>query len=696
METQQKSREGEVRAAAGGAWVIAKVVMGILIMLAVGQPCFGAGLLKPVNGDESAISLKSHSVDVTINNGFARTEVDQIFHNDSSRDLEAVYSFPIPEQASLSELSLWINGKEVIGEVLERKRAREIYRQETRRRVDLALAEKNGYKTFDITVFPVVAKKDTRLRMVYYQPVRIDSNVGRYVYPLAGGGSDNAEAAFWPVDEQVKESFKFNAAIKSAFPIKGVRVPGYEEAAKIEKRGMEGEQATELSGSIFSVSLDSSGGASLNRDIVLYYMLDESVPARIELIPYRKGASSAGTFMVVVTPAADLKKITDGCDWTFLVDTSGSMRGSKISTLIDGVCEVIGKMSADDRFRVIAFSGRARDITRGYVKATEENVNESLEKIRLIKAGGGTELFGGIMAAYNKLDKDRTTAVILVTDAITNIKTDQHAKFLRLLEEYDVRMFTFVIGNSGDRPLMERLARDSGGFAMNISDSEDIKGRILQAKSHIIHESMRDVRLKFRGGKVKDLTPAATGNIYHGQQLIMFGHYDESGPVELELKARIAGVERVWTCNAELPEVDTDNPELERLWALSSIDEVMEIIRDEGETENLRQEVIKVGTEYSLVTDYTSMLVIMEESFKRLGIDRKNERRVQNERQAQQQRQSQPVKNYRVDQNKTNPSGKNGAFDGKRSPGIGGGSGPVGPGFIALAVWLKRRRRQHK
>ncbi len=166
--------------------------------------------------------------------------------------------------------------------------------------------------------------------------------------------------------------------------------------------------------------------------------------------------------------------------------------------------------------------------------------------------------------------------------------------------------------------------------------------------------------------------------------------------MELELKARIAGAERTWTCSTELPEVDTDNPELERLWALSSINEVMEIIRDEGETENLRQEVIKVGTEYSIVTDYTSMLVIMEESFKRLGIDRKNERRVQNERQAQQQRRSQPVRNYRVDRNKTNPSGNKGAFDGKRSPGFGGGSGPVGPGFIALAMWLKRRRRQHK
>ncbi len=662
--------------------------VSVVLLLLAAKACMGAGLLKPTSGGDSSVYCKSHRVSVLINNGFARTEVDQVFYNDSARDLEAVYSFPIPEEASLSELSLWMDGKEVIGEVLERKRAREIYQQETRRRVDPALAEKNSYKTFDVTVFPVVAKADTRLRLVYYQPVRVDSNVGRYVYPLSGGGSDDP-GGFWPVDEAVRESFTFDLVLKSAFAVESVRMPGYETGATIK--------TDEVSGSSVVHAKIESSSAALNKDIVFYYRLDDAAPARVEVIPYRAEKSKQGTFMVVVTPAADLERSADGADWTFVLDTSGSMRGANISTLIDGVCEAIGRMSGQDRFRVIAFSDTARDITNGYVAAKEENAAEAIERIRAIKAGGGTQLFAGIQAAYAKLDKNRTTAVILVTDAVTNVSNDNHAKYLRLLEEHDVRMFTFVIGNSGDKPLMERLAKDSGGFAMNISDSDDIKGRILQAKSHMLHESLRDVQLKIAGGNVKDITPAALGNLYYGQQLVVFGHYEKAGEVEIQLRGKLGGQEKTWKCKAELPAVDTDNPELERLWALSSINEIMEVVRDEGETEALRREIVKVGTEYSLVTDYTSMLVIMEESFKRFGIERKNEQRVQTERAAQQQRQSEPVKSYRVDNTGTNPSGNEGTFQGRRSPGVGGGgggSGPVGLGFIGLAAWLGRKRRQ--
>ena len=87
-----------------------------------------AGLLKPKTGDDSLISIKSHNVSVVINNGFARTEVDQIFINSGETDLEAIYSFPLPKEASLSELSLWINGQEVVGEVLEKAKAKKSFR----------------------------------------------------------------------------------------------------------------------------------------------------------------------------------------------------------------------------------------------------------------------------------------------------------------------------------------------------------------------------------------------------------------------------------------------------------------------------------------------------------------------------------------------------------------------------------------
>ncbi len=666
-------------------------IMLLALLMILGARARAAGLLKPTNGDASDVFIKSHRVNVVINNGFAKTEVDQVFGNNSDIDLEAIYTFPIPKQASLSEVSLWIDDQEVVGEVLEKKKAREVYEDQVSKGNDTAIAEKNDYMTFDVAVYPVRAGGETRIRLVYYQPLEIDSNVGRYLYPLAEGGVDDERIAFWSVDDVVHETFSFDLTLKSAFPVKDVRLPGYMDKALIEQTQQAAEEQTGQSDE-YHVRLESAEGDALTRDIVVYYRLADDVPARVEVVPYRADKNTDGTFMVVVTPAADLQRITEGVDWVFVLDKSGSMSGGKIATLADGVSRAIGKMSPEDRFRIITFNNGAQDFSGGYQNATPANVQSILGKLSKLKADGGTNLFAGVSKAYNGLDDDRTTNILLVTDGVANVGPTQHSDFLKLLRQYDIRLFTFVIGNSANQPLMERLAKDSNGFAMNISDSDDIVGRILQIKNKVLYESLHDVELKFHGERVKQLTPANPGSLYQGQQLVMFGRYAGSGPVKVELKAKISGQQHSWDCQVDFPEVDTDNPEIERLWALSMIEEAMQEIREYGEKTSLQKTIMDLGTEYSLVTDYTSMVVLSEEQMEEAGIQRRNANRVNRERKAQQARQHQPAKNYRVDQNKQNPSGNKGAFDGRRSPGF--GTGPVGPLFVGLAVWLNRRKRK--
>ena len=86
-----------------------------------------AGLLIADGGFGGVLTLEEHEAKVTINNGVAVTEVTQVFCNTEQRVVEALYTFPVPKGASVSNFSMWINGKEMIGEVVEKKRAREIY-----------------------------------------------------------------------------------------------------------------------------------------------------------------------------------------------------------------------------------------------------------------------------------------------------------------------------------------------------------------------------------------------------------------------------------------------------------------------------------------------------------------------------------------------------------------------------------------
>ena len=571
---------------------------------------------------------------------------------------------------------------------MEKKRAREIYEQQVAKGNDTAIAEKNDFKTFDVSIGRIRAGQDTRVRLVYYQPLDVDLNIGRYLYPLAEGNTDDDRIPFWSVDDKVTGAFHFELLLKSAFPIREVRVPGLESTAQIERVGGTGQGESSMS-EVYRVVVDCQGGASLARDVVVYYRLADDIPARVELIPYRESESEPGTFLMVMTPAADLKRITEGTDWIFVLDVSGSMGGGKIASLADGVSRVLGKMSPNDRFHIITFNDSARDLTGATLPATPENVNAWIERIKNLQAEGGTALFDGLEKGYRALEEDRTTSIILVTDGVCNVGPTQHDAFLKLCRNHDVRLFTFVIGNSANQPLMERLALETDGFAMNLSDSDDIGGRILQAKAKVLNECLHGVQVRFAGEKVRDVTPARAGSLYMGQQLVMFGHYDGDGPVDIELSARVSGEDRTWHTTATLPAVDRDHPELERLWALSRVDEIMQDIREHGETDGLREKVADLGTEYSLVTDYTSMLVVRDDEAEELGIQHSNLKRVTREREAQQRRESAPVVSYRVDQS----SGSNGGgmFGNKSSPGV--GTGPVGVIFVAAAGWLWRRNK---
>lgn len=664
--------------------IIAALVFGLV--MAVFGTSQAAGLLKPATGDQNQISIKSHNVRVVINNGYARTEVDQMFVNTADRDLEAVYSFPLPHQASLSELSLWIDGQEVLGEVLEKQRAEQVYEEQKSKGNDTALAQKKDYKTFDLNVYPVKATEPTRVRLVYYQPLEIDLNVGRYVYPLEEGGVDEERLSFWSIDSEVKESFSFDLVLKSTQPIKDIRLPGHPQA-QIEKI-VAAENEENGNGHRYRVKLDYPEGATLSKDIIFYYRLDDSVPARVEFVAYKEAEAPTGTFMLTVTPGASLAPISEGTDWVFVLDRSGSMGGLKINTLTDGVSRVINKMSPANRFRVVTFNDQAEDLTNGFVPATPEEAQKAITLVKGITAEKGTALHAGIELGLKKMDSERTTAVVLVTDGVANIGPQAHAEFVDLIKAQDVRFFTFVMGNSANRPLLDRIARASGGFALDVSMSDDIYGRILQAKSKVLYEALHDVQVSFSGIKTSDITPVHHKTLYQGQQLILFGHYHKPGTVDISVEAKISGQSHQWTTQATFPDEDTENPEIERLWALSAVEDIMTEIDLKGESEKLRQEVVGIGEQYSIVTDYTSMVVLDEQEMEGYGIQRNNSNRSLRERTAQHQRSAGPVKNYRVDNKQSG-----GTFKGAKSPGI--GSGPVGPWFLALifgcAVLVRRK-----
>ena len=247
---------------------------------------------------------------------------------------------------------------------------------------------------------------------------------------------------------------------------------------------------------------------------------------------------------------------------------------TKLHTLTDGVSRVLGAMSGEDRFRVITFSNMATDLTGGWQTATPENVKNILNTVGNLRSGGGTDLYQGLSMALQDLDDDRATSVVLVTDGVTNQGVVDPVEFHKLTKSHDIRVFGFLLGNSANWPLMRTVCDSSGGFYASVSNADDILGQIMQAKSKIQYECLHNAEFSIKGVKTFNTSGQVPGKIYRGQQLVMFGRYEGAGEAELTLKARMTGEDKVYRTSFIFPATDTENPEIERLWALDQIEGV--------------------------------------------------------------------------------------------------------------------------
>ena len=99
-----------------------RVLAVLLPALMVSPPALAAGPLIP-SGQESSLTIAHQRVDVQINDALAITTVTQVFRNTENRQVEALYTFPVPKGASVANFSMWIGGKEMIGEVVEKEQA---------------------------------------------------------------------------------------------------------------------------------------------------------------------------------------------------------------------------------------------------------------------------------------------------------------------------------------------------------------------------------------------------------------------------------------------------------------------------------------------------------------------------------------------------------------------------------------------
>jgi Ca-activated chloride channel family protein len=682
--------------------LLAIVTLAVLLGGVFAGRSRAAGLLIADGGLGGVLEIEEHDVQVSINNGVAVTRVIQVFRNTEKRQVEALYTFPVPRGASVANFSMWINGREMVGEVVEKKRARQIYNSYKKKRRDPGLLEQVDYKTFEMRVFPIAAGARQKVQIVYYQELGVDSDQVTYVYPLA-------TVARRDVDARATGKFAINVDIKSAVPITAVDSPSHPDGFVVARQA----------DTLVQASLESVGG-SLASDVVVHYALSRPRTG-IDLITSRT-AGQDGYFMLTLTAGKELAAKNTGMDYVFLLDISGSMaHDAKLVTSKRSVEAFINELDEGDRFEVMTFNVSPHTLFGGLRPAAATARQQARIFLTSRQARGGTVLAPAMTTAYKYSDPDRTLNVVILSDGMTEQKERRALLELIGSRPRNTRVFCIGVGNEVNRPLLEQLADDSGGLAAFISRGDDFKRQARAFRRKLMHPVATDLDIRFDGIQVYDVEPRILPNLYHGAPVRIYGRYQGKGTARVSLKASVQGVELDQTTELPFPAKDGGNPEIERMWAFKRVSRLLKKADRTGTREQVTGEVIRLAEEYSIVTEYSSFLVLENDAeYRRWKIQRRNAARLDRDRRAQNTRQEalEAIRRKAVADLGPQPGrvSRNGAATkpaaGKpparvaqpssvpairpqsRDINLGVGTGPVGPLFVAAACWLRRRKKK--
>ncbi len=633
---------------------VAYLLAGLFILVMAGNTAQGQGIIlprpcarpvprcpPPPQVPQQPLKVKNIKISTRINDQVAVTHVEQVFENDTPFVLEGVYFFPLPENVSITEFAMWDGGKRLVGEVRSREEARRIYDEIVRTRRDPALLEYAGKNLFQASIFPIAPNSDKKIELTYSQVLTAENGTVAYRYPLGTGWRANGfvapprpmplprprrESGREP-DQSIQQtmprsmlgSISAEVEILSRVPIKSIYSPSHEIEVK-----RDGERKARL-------TFESTGSAA-QPDFQLFYNLSEQ-DFGVSLLTYREPGKD-GYFLLLVSPKAQLdEREVVAKDVVFVLDTSGSMsEDNKMEKAKSALRHGVNSLSPRDRFNIISFAGEEHLMSERPIAGDEAGKKEARQFIDRMSATGGTNINDALIAALrqtghptgrqtgSQTESDgRPQMIVLITDGQPTVGETFPKRILENVKQANkaqVRLFTFGVGYDVNTLLLDQLANENRGAVAYVEPREDLEIKVSNFFAKINHPVLSDVKIDW-GGMTTDLVyPRTITDIFHGSQLALIGRYRPSTKearekLRLTLTGNVNGRERRFSYdNQSFPEKQMENGFLANLWAMRRVGYLLDQIHVNGESKELRDEIIQLGTRYGIVTPYTSYLVL--------------------------------------------------------------------------------------
>lgn len=556
-----------------------------------------AGILIPVERKVPPLAMLNHQVKITIDDQVATTRVEQTFRNHTDRQLEATYIFPVPREASVRRFSMWVNGKEMAGELMEATQARKIYTDIVQRTQDPGLLEYMDHNLFRVRVFPIPPHGEQKLSLSYTSVVPSDHDLISYTYPLKTDGKAL----------ETLEKFSITLELKSQHPIQNIYSPTHAIAVT---------RPSDKQAHI----LFEKNQAVLDRDFQLYYTA-ESKDVGLTTITHRPNSEKDGYFMLLVSPRAELAKEQQvPRDVVFVLDTSGSMRGQRIVQARNALKFCLTNLNSQDRFAVINFATTVNKYTDQLLPASSEQIDQARKWVDNLEATGGTAINEALSAALEMrpADSGRTFTLVFFTDGRPTIGETDTGKILKNVitkNSANTRIFTFGVGNDVNASMLDQMAEASRAVSTYVRETETIEDKVSSLYKKISHPVLTGLKLVIDPAiKLSEVYPPHLPDLFHGTQLVVLGRYNGDGEAKVRLTGNVGKEQRDYVYSMNFAKKTGDDKNfVEDLWARRKVGYMLDQIRISGESKELVDEVVALAKRYGITTPYTSYLIVPDE-----------------------------------------------------------------------------------
>jgi Ca-activated chloride channel family protein len=569
--------------------------VGLILFVCAGT-ARANGILIPDEKKLPPLAMLNHQVSITIDDQVAVTTVEQTFRNHTKQALEATYVFPVPKGASVRKFSMWVEGNEVAGELVEADKARKIYADLVHQTMDPGLLEYMGNNLLRVKVFPIAAGSDQKIKLSYTSLATSDHGLIEYVYPLKSSGQALKTLDKFSIDVHLKSQHALQNIYSPSHSITMTRPNDREAVVTFTK-----EQAL------------------LDRDFQLYYTAGKK-DVGLTTLTHRPNSEEPGFFLLLASPRAELSKEQQiSRDMVFVLDTSGSMRGKRMDQARNALKFCLKNLAANDRFALIGFATTVRHYNDALLPATQEEIAKAMKWVDKLEAKGGTAIDDALAGALalRSADASRPFTIVFFTDGEPTIGETNADKILDNVGKKNTastRIFTFGVVNEDDinASFLDRLAEQTRAVSTYVRETEDIEAKVSSLYAKISNPVLANLKLKVSDGvQLFEVYPPHLPDLFHGTQLVVLGRYEGTGKAKITLTGNVGKEVKEFVYDIDFAaKTKDDKAFVEDLWARRKVGYLLDQIRANGDKKELVEEVVLLSKRYGITTPYTSYLIV--------------------------------------------------------------------------------------